>query len=46
MQMSRPLHDEIRGRTIWDPVNLIKDPDGCVKEIRVRYDKKGFLGIF
>ena len=26
MQMSRPLHDEIRGRTIWDPVNLLKDP--------------------
>lgn len=26
-------------------VNLIKDQNGCVKEIRIRYDKK-FLGIF
>jgi len=38
----------IRGkkRIKIEMVNLIKDPDGCVKEIRVRYDKKGFLGIF
>lgn len=40
--------DAIRGkkRIKIEMVNLIKDPDGCVKEIRIRYDKKGFLGIF
>ncbi|HEY8920046.1 MAG TPA: PKD domain-containing protein [Chitinophaga sp.] len=40
--------EAIRGkkRIKIEMVNLIKDPDGCVKEIRVRYDKKGFLGIF
>ncbi len=40
--------DAIRGkkRIKIEMVNLIKDPEGCVKEIRVRYDKKGFLGIF
>jgi hypothetical protein len=38
----------IRGkkRIKIEMVNLIKDPEGCVKEIRIRYDKKGFLGIF
>jgi hypothetical protein len=38
----------IRGkkRVKIEMVNLIKDPEGCVKEIRIRYDKKGFLGIF
>jgi hypothetical protein len=40
--------EAIRGkkRIKIEMVNLIKDPDGCVKEIRIRYDKKGFLGIF
>lgn len=37
----------IRGKRRFkiEVVNLIKDQNGCVKEIRVRYDKK-FLGIF
>jgi hypothetical protein len=37
----------IRGKKRFkiELVNLIKDQNGCVKEIRVRYDKK-FLGIF
>ena len=37
----------IRGRKRFkiEMVNLIKDQNGCVKEIRIRYDKK-FLGIF
>lgn len=37
----------IRGKKRFkiEHVNLIKDQNGCVKEIRVRYDKK-FLGIF
>jgi hypothetical protein len=37
----------IRGKKRFkiELVNLIKDQDGCVKEIRIRYDKK-FLGIF
>ncbi|CAL1517091.1 PKD domain-containing protein [Chitinophaga sp. MM2321] len=29
-----------------EKVNLVKDENGCVKEIRIMYDKKGFLGIF
>jgi PKD repeat protein len=37
----------IRGKKRFkiELVNLIKDQNGCVKEIRIRYDKK-FLGIF
>ncbi|MVT11661.1 PKD domain-containing protein [Chitinophaga tropicalis] len=37
----------IRGKKRFkiEVVNLIKDKDGCVKEIRIRYDRK-FLGIF
>lgn len=37
----------IRGKKRFkiEVVNLIKDQNGCVKEIRIRYDKK-FLGIF
>ena len=37
----------IRGKKRFkiEMVNLIKDQNGCVKEIRIRYDKK-FLGIF
>ncbi|QHS63064.1 PKD domain-containing protein [Chitinophaga agri] len=37
----------IRGKKRFkiELVNLIKDQNGCVKEIRVRYDRK-FLGIF
>lgn len=29
-----------------EKVNLVKDQDGCVKEIRIIYDKKKFIGIF
>lgn len=38
----------IRGKKRFkiEVVNLIKDENGCVKEIRIRYDKKGLFGIF